>query len=146
MKLDLENILSSGAAAQLRQATVQGETETLTEVLICPPSYLEPVPCCAVTRESIRQGFELSLDEAIDQHVELQNALARLDVTCRVLPPVPGLADMCFTRDAAVTTPWGLLGLNPSMPHRRHEVTQLLEFARSSGLRIFGRVEQGMVE
>jgi len=146
MKLDLENILSSGGATQLRKAEVHGETDILSEVLICPPTYLEPVPCCAVTRESIRQGFEVSLDEAIDQHIELQNALARLGVTCRVLPPAPGLADMCFTRDAAVTTPWGLLGLNPSMPHRREEVTRLLEFARASGLRILGRIERGTVE
>lgn len=101
---------------------VQAETDRLTDVILCPPHYLAPVPCCAVTRSSLEGGFTACRSTALGQHAALIRLLRRHDVRCHVLEPWPDVADMCFTRDIGVSTPFGHVVLNPAMPHRRGEV------------------------
>ncbi|WP_420138462.1 dimethylarginine dimethylaminohydrolase family protein [Sphingomonas sp.] len=146
MKLELDYAYPAGSNIDDIAASVSGETDTLVEVILAVPSHLEPVPCCAATRASLRGGFSVSQMEAMRQHRELQRALERWDVRCRLLPAEPDLADLCFTRDAAVTTPWGLLGLNPALPHRAREVDYLLQFARNAGIPIFDTLRHGTAE
>src|SRR5881628_355010 len=134
MKLEF----SGGTAGALQRQTVQagifGETDPLTEVALCRPTYLEAVPCCSVTRESLCDGFQPSIVEATRQHMMLEATLEANGVATRLLMPQPGMPDMCFMRDSAVVTPWGLLGLNPAAAHRRMEPAQILIFARNLGL------------
>jgi len=134
---------SSGRTAQLG---VWSETDPLTEVLLCPPTYLEAVPCCSVTRESLREGFAPSIVEATRQHMALESALVASGAVTRRLTPQPGMPDLCFTRDSAVMTPWGLLGLNPAASHRRLEPAQLLLHARDAGIPTLGAIEVGTIE
>ncbi len=101
---------------------VQGETDHLTDVILCPPHYLEPVPCCAVTRSSLESGFRACRSTALEQHAALIGLLRRRNVRCHLLEASPDMADMCFTRDIGVSTPFGHVVLNPAMPHRRGEV------------------------
>jgi arginine deiminase len=134
MKLDFgafEGAAATRGSSQPFIAHVSGETDPLTDVLLCAPHHLAPVPCCAVTRHSIESGFETSAGQAIRQHRALIAALERHGIACHHLPASPNQPDMCFTRDVGVATPWGMVALNPAMPHRRGEVDALLTaFAR----------------
>lgn len=131
MKVELWAGGETGAVRTLSRKTViaelWGETDRLTDVLLCPPSHLAPIPCCSVTRQSLENGFKVSPDVALRQHAALVTALELHGVRCHMLDPNPGLPDMCFTRDVAVSTPFGLVALNPAMPHRRAEVDALID-------------------
>jgi N-dimethylarginine dimethylaminohydrolase len=124
---------------------VHGETDVLTDVLLCPPSHLAPVPCCSATRESLAAGFETDTALALAQHRALRALLTGRGVRCHMLEPVPGLADLCFTRDGAVTTPWGPVLLNPAMPHRRREVRHVEDRLVALGAAPI-RISQGSIE
>ena len=106
MKLEFDYAFAAGANSQRTPLGVNGETDILTDVMLASPLHLEAVPCCAATRASLRDGFAVSQLEAMRQHRQLQKVLERRGVRCRLLPAEPGLADLCFARDAAVTTPW----------------------------------------
>jgi len=141
--------LGGTAGALQRQVTPSGvwsETDRLTEVLLCRPTFLEAVPCCSVTRESLHDGFSPSIAEATRQHMMLEAILEANGVATRQLVAQPGLPDLCFTRDSAVMTPWGLLGLNPAAAHRRMEPAQMLIYARNAKVPALGAIEVGTVE
>lgn len=105
-----------------RSPGVLSDTARLREVVLCAPSYLAPVPCCSVTCEKLRDGFQSNTELAGRQHHALQLALKRVGVRCHLIPAAPDMPDLAFARDVAVTTPWGLVLLNPAMPHRAIEV------------------------
>jgi len=124
---------------------VTGETDRLTDVILCPPYHLQAVPCCTVTRESLRAGFAISMDEALAQHAALVDLLSKHGVRTHMLDPSPDLADMCFTRDIGVATPFGLVALRPAMPHRRGETEALLQACARWSLPV-SKIQQGTIE
>ncbi len=148
MKVDFET-LGAGAAihtpAQIPAAHVTSETDILTDVILCPPHHLAPVPCCAVTRNHLDQGFATCTDQALEQHGRLAEALRRQGVRTHMLSPSPDLPDMCFTRDSGVATPWGMVALNPAMPHRRGEVEALIDACSRWSLPVH-RITRGTIE
>lgn len=144
MKFDLDNNFATGALA--RSYSVRGETDRLTDVLLCVPDHLSAVPCCAVTRASIQNGFVVSTDAASAQHDALRTALQAAGVRCHAVHALSDLPDMCFTRDSAVMTPWGLLGLKPALPHREREVDHVMRYAERKRVPVLGRIELGTVE
>lgn len=148
MKLDLLAGFGGGGAlrAAPRPFAVSGETDRLTDVLLCPPSHLAPVPCCSVTRESLRAGFSVSTGAALAQHRALARSLIGAGVRVHMLPARPDLPDLCFTRDSAVMSPWGLIVLNPAAPHRRAEADHLARWATAEGIAIAHRVRVGTAE
>jgi N-dimethylarginine dimethylaminohydrolase len=146
MKAEFLGGTADALARQNAHLGVASETDRLTEVLLCRPTYLEAVPCCSVTRSSLDDGFTPSLFDATRQHIELEAVLEANGVACRLLPAQPGMPDLCFTRDSAVMTPWGLLGLNPAAAHRRMETAQMLVFARNARMPTLGAIEIGTVE
>lgn len=127
------------------QCYVTGETDWLTDVILCPPHHLQAVPCCAVTRESVRTGFAISLDEALAQHETLVDLLSKHGVRCHMLNPSPDLPDMCFTRDIGVATPFGLVTLRPALPHRRGEIAALLQACAHWDIPA-SRIDRGAIE
>ena len=71
MKIDFgayEGATAASFAFEDRSFKLSGETDRLTDVLLCPPHYLAPVPCCAVTRQNLAQGLVTQVDEAQRQH------------------------------------------------------------------------------
>lgn len=147
MKLELEvdRPFSRHAVVEDR-FRVAGEAHRLRRVLVCPPDFLRPVPCCSVTKESIRAGFVPQAAEALRQHRMLCDRLAACGVAVERLAPVPGLADACFTRDVAATTPWGLVALNPRLEHRALEVAYFIDWARRTSRASVGRITAGHIE
>lgn len=146
MKAEFLGGTAGALARQNAHPGVASETDRLTEVLLCRPTYLEAVPCCSVTRASLDDGFRPSVFDATRQHMQLEATLEANGVACRLLPAQPGMPDLCFTRDSAVMTPWGLLGLNPASAHRRMETAQMLVFARNARIPTVGAIEIGTVE
>ncbi|WP_200956565.1 dimethylarginine dimethylaminohydrolase family protein [Sphingomonas sp. Root50] len=131
---------------KLEKCSVWSETDRLTDVLLCRPVFLEPVPCCSVTQQSLRDGFTTSVPAALAQHRALQAALERHRVRCHFLDPSESMPDMCFTRDALLTTPWGLLALKPAALHRQAEADHALKALRSIGAPLAARVRRGTAE
>ena len=147
MKHDLDRVRRHGAASLVDTATgYRSESAALRDVLLCPPTYLAPVPCCSVTRESLRAGFTASTARALDQHRALRTALEEYGVACHILPAAADLPDLCFTRDIAAATPFGIVALNPAMPHRRREVDQLVSTLAAWGSPVAGRIAAGTIE
>ena len=94
-----------------------------------------------------RQAVAAESGGAVDEDAA---ALAHIFFNA-LLPAQPvwvseGLADLCFARDVAVTTPWGLVALNPALGHRSVEVDHLLAAMQSQGIRPIARIEQGTIE
>jgi N-dimethylarginine dimethylaminohydrolase len=129
-----------------RQWCVRSESDPLTDVLLCEPAYLRPVPCCSVTCESLVDGFETDTQAAIHQHRLLQRTLFRLGVRCHVIDAQPGLADLCFTRDTSIVTPWGPVLLNPALAHRQSEVRHVDSFLAKMGVRATHGILAGTIE
>ena len=137
---------AAALSPKLRRCSVKSETDRLTDVLLCRPSFLEPVPCCSVTKESLRDGFATSVPVALAQHRTLQEVLERNGVRCHLVAPDPAMPDMCFTRDALLTTPWGLLALKPAAAHRQAEADIALKALRAIGAPLAARVRRGTAE
>jgi arginine deiminase len=130
MKVEFDLATSSGLVGpcvSLSPAFVSCETDRLTDVVLCPPHHLAPVPCCAVARTSLENGFSTRTAAALEQHAALVDLLREHGVRCHMLQPSPDLPDMCFTRDVGVATPFGLVALAPAMPHRQDEVAALTQ-------------------
>lgn len=147
MKIDFADRLSAPfTEPAYKRFSVWSESDPLAEVLLCRPSHLAPVPCCSKTKESVRNGFSLSTGLALRQHDALHDALASRGIACRFMPAAAGMPDLCFTRDAAVTTPWGIVGLNPAKPHRRPEVDHVAAVLSRLGGRPISRIQGGHIE
>jgi len=125
---------------------VDSETGRLTRLLLSPPTHLAMVPCNAVTRDSLARGLSSCAASAGAQHRALVARLEAAGVECHIVPPKPGLADLAFTRDSVLMTPWGLVELRPSEPHRRGEPAHLAGALRAFGIESIGAVDEGRVE
>lgn len=148
MKLELEAEDRFGRISRRTSSDLQvtGESHPLRRVLLCAPHHLEPVPCCSVTKESIRAGFQSDGAVALDQHRRLREILADNGVAVELLPAMPGLPDLCFTRDIGVSTPWGLVALNPALGHRASEVAHFRSWAEADGGSRIEQITGGRIE
>lgn len=125
---------------------VASETGELADVLLCAPAFLEMVPCNSVSRDSIGKGLLASPSLAARQHDALVAALEQNGARCHFVPPSPGLADLCFTRDAVLMSPWGLIELRPAAPHRRAEPGHVARAAAALGVPHLDRIVAGSIE
>jgi N-dimethylarginine dimethylaminohydrolase len=125
---------------------VDSEYGVLRDVMLSAPEHLEMVPCNSVTKASLDGGLTLCADTTAAQHARLVGALEREGVRCHFVPSAAELADLCFTRDSTLMTPWGLLTLVPAVGHRSAEAAQVRRAAESWGVPILGALEDGCVE
>ena len=122
------------------------ETGRLTDVLLSAPAYLKMVPCNEVTRDSLAQGLSTCSATAVKQHKEFASALGSAGVRCQFVPPHSSMADLSFTRDSALMSPWGLIELRPAASHRQAETAHVAAAARKIGVPVHGRVREGRIE
>lgn len=151
MLLDLAAPATPSGAAKfmLAGATRWGadsEHGVLRDVMLSVPRHLEVIPCNSVARDSLAQGLACSTSEAARQHEALVRTLTLEGVRCHFVPPRSDLADLCFTRDSTLMTPWGLLELNLSAPHRKSEPGHVASAAARLGVPLLGRLSEGQVE
>jgi N-dimethylarginine dimethylaminohydrolase len=151
MKLDFLQVGGGGTTvAAIGSATIDcrvgGETETLRHVLLSSPAHLQAVPCCSATQRSLRDGFEVSADGAMAQHRRLRATLEDAGVVCHVGPAAADMPDLCFARDTLATSPWGLVVLNPALPHRRREVDHAVAAVATAGIAPVRRIRAGSIE
>lgn len=146
MKLEFLQQLTGGRVDAATRWRVFAESDRLTDVVLSEPTYLAPVPCCSATIESLAAGFETDVSVAMAQHRQLRRTLESLGVRCHMLPAMPDMPDLCFTRDTVVTTPCGPLLLNPALPHRQREVEHMERFLMEQGAMPIGRIEHGHIE
>jgi N-dimethylarginine dimethylaminohydrolase len=125
---------------------IETEYGRLSDVMLCAPSHMRPVPCCSVTVQALKRGFEHSVQKAVHQHRALVRAFEVAGVRCHIVQPDPTLPDACFARDAVTMTPWGLLELRPAAAHRSGEARQVCDAVRRRGVPIAGRIDEGNVE
>jgi N-dimethylarginine dimethylaminohydrolase len=125
---------------------VDSEYGRLTDVMLSAPRHLELVPCNAVSIENHRNGVTCSADIADQQHSRLVRALEAEGVRCHLVPPVEGLADLSFTRDATLMSPWGLIALNPAVDHRFAEVAHVRGAVQGWDVPLCGAIEGGRIE
>lgn len=122
------------------------EYGVLRDVMLSAPRHLEMVPCNSVTKASLEDGLALCSTETATQHAALVKVLEREGVRCHFVPPEPDLADLCFTRDSTLMTPWGLLTLRPAVAHRSEEAAIVRRAAENWGVSVMGALEEGCVE
>ena len=152
MKLDFSDFhMAAGRQADVltRPTTPWGllsESDRLTDVLLVSPDHLAPVPCCSVTREKLRDGYQTDLTGARDQHAVLIDALQLASVQTHIMAGAPELPDMVYARDAGLMTPWGYLPLAPGAAHRRRESRLLADHIASLGIPVLPQVANGTVE
>lgn len=125
---------------------VASETGRLTDVLLSAPTHLSMVPCNAVTRRSLAGGLALQPLAAARQHRGLAAALTKAGVRCHWVPSKPGLADLAFTRDSVLMSPWGLIELRLAAAHRRAEPGHVAEAVAALGVPYWGRIKEGRIE
>lgn len=147
---DLSRLRASDPAKAVPYGA-SSETGVLRDVLLAQPQYLEAVPCCAVTRARLRDGFSACCTTALAQHRALSQTLRQQGVQVVQVPALEGLADLCFVRDAVSISPWGLIRLAPAKPHRRREAEHVAAFAQLWGVPVLapdfdgGTIEGGDV-
>jgi len=129
-----------------RRWGVDSEYGRLTDVMLSSPRHLELVPCNAVSIENHRNGVACCPDLAAEQHARLVEALEGEGVRCHLVPPVEGLADLSFARDATFMSPWGLVALRPAVEHRQAEVDHIRRSAQAWDVPLYGAVTEGRVE
>lgn len=125
---------------------VASEYGRLTDVMLSAPRHLELVPCNSVSIENHRNGITCSPALAAEQHSRLVAALEQEGVRCHLVPPVEGLADLSFTRDATLMTPWGLVALSPAVEHRLAEVRHIRAAVRGWNVPLLATIEEGRIE
>ena len=125
---------------------VDSEYGRLLDVMVSPPPHLEIVPCNSISIGALDRGMSCCSDTAGRQHRALVTALQAEGVRCHVVPPSEDMPDLSFTRDAALMTPWGLLQLNPSAPHREAEAAHVRDASRKWGVPMLGAIEEGKIE
>jgi arginine deiminase len=125
---------------------VDSEYGLLTDVMVCAPDHLEVIPCNTVARDSMARGLACFPDEAARQHEAFLQALTAAGVRCHRVPTAADHADLCFTRDSTLMTPWGLLELGLAEPHRAAEPAHVAAAAPRWGVPLLGSVGEGRIE
>jgi N-dimethylarginine dimethylaminohydrolase len=126
--------------------TVDSETGTLKEVLVCPPTYFEWLPVNTSGLRSLASGASIDRDVVVAQHGELVDALRQSGATVRELEPQPHLKYMVYTRDSSIVTPWGPVVTQMRKPQRWGEFAYLAEFYESLDSPVWRYITHGSVE
>ena len=110
------------------QWTVNSETGTLRDVLLCRPDHYEWIPTNDIARRALDQGTKADPQGLALQYGELESALSDAGVSRHYLKPEAGLPYQVYTRDSSQVTPWGVMLTQLERPQRRGEIGSILEF------------------
>lgn len=126
---------------------LSSETGRLTEVLVCPPDHYRWLPTNAIARRTLAAGgAQPSLQALAAQHRELADALEQAGVRVHMLPPLPHLPYMAYTRDSVVVTHRGPVLCQLERPQRRGEYAPLLDWHAAAGSGFWRLASAGTLE
>ncbi len=113
MKVDFDafdgGLMGRSPVATL-ESHVAGETDRLTDVILCSPHHLAPTPCCAVTRGTLADGFTTDNEEALRQHEILVATPFARPATASSRSTSPSLR---FAEEASIASPSHYAGFRP---------------------------------
>jgi len=135
----------NGGTAPLTHWGWRNETDPLTDVLLCKPTYAKHLATSSMTKKALREN-PANMDIARKQHDELAAAYAHFGVKVHYMTPEPELPMQHYTRDSAVMTPWGPIITNMSQWWRRGENYAAIRFYESMGIPIYDMVTAGTME
>ncbi|MBH0237310.1 dimethylarginine dimethylaminohydrolase family protein [Methylobrevis albus] len=133
-------------AGEAPKWTVDSETGTLREVLLCRPDFYDWIPTNDIARRTIAAGGRLDPQALQAQYAELEAALDDAGVVRHYLTPAPQLPYQVYTRDSSQVTPWGPMVTQLFRPQRRGEVASIVDFYASAGCPIWRFASSGAVE
>jgi N-dimethylarginine dimethylaminohydrolase len=125
---------------------IDSETGLLRDVLLCRPEHYEWLPISDIAQQSLSTGLSFDRDRALAQHASLIDTLRAASVQCHFIEPVPGLPDLCWTRDSSQVTPWGPAITRLSEAARREENQIVLNYFEQLSTPLWGNVVTGNIE
>lgn len=78
---------------------VKNATNTLKQVLLCPPTYFEFEPINVITEDWLKKGEKVNKAECMREHADFVQAYQENGVEVVLMDPTPGLTYEVFARD-----------------------------------------------
>src|SRR5687768_10496741 len=129
----------NGGTRPLSQWGFHNETDPLTDVLLCKPTYAKHLATSSLSKKYLRDD-PAKMDLARKQHDELVAAYEHFGVKVHFITPEPELAMQHYTRDSSVMTPWGAIITAMAQWWRRGENYACIGFYEAMGIPIYDMV------
>jgi len=123
----------------------RNETDVLTDVLLCEPTYGKHLATSSLSRRTLRDD-PANMEQARAQHKELIKAYEHFGVKVHLMPPEPELPMQHYTRDSSVMTPWGPIITAMAQWWRRGENYAAIRHYERMGIPIYDMVTAGAME
>ncbi len=135
----------NGGTKPLAKWGFRNETDPLTDVLLCRPTYAKHLATSSLSKKYLRDA-PANMDVARKQHDELIKAYESFGVKVHLVPPQPDLPMQHYTRDSSVMTPWGPIITAMAQWWRRGENYAAIRHYESLGIPIYDMVTAGTFE
>jgi len=135
----------AGGTNALSKWGFRNETDPLTDVLLCKPTYGKHLATSSLSKKYLRDN-PANMDIARKQHDELAAAYKHFGVNVHFMTPEPELPMQHYTRDSSVMTPWGAIITAMAQYWRRGENYACVRFYESMGIPIYDMVTAGTME
>ncbi len=135
----------NGGTKPLTKWGFRNETDILTDVLLCKPTYGRHLATSSLSKKYLREN-PANMDVARKQHDELIKAYENFGVKVHLAPPQPDLPMQHYTRDSSVMTPWGPIITAMAQWWRRGENYAAIRHYETLGIPIYDMVTAGTFE
>ena len=135
-----------GGTPALEQWGINSEYGVLREVLVGPADHFKWLQTSAISKRSIRLGWEFDAQVAKAQHAELLAAFKDAGVEVHILSADPKLHYQIFARDSSVMTPWGPIITQMGHVWRRGEYAPAIKFYEQMQIPIYDMITAGSFE
>jgi N-dimethylarginine dimethylaminohydrolase len=135
----------NGGTKPLTKWGFRNETDVLTDVLLCKPTYGRHLATSSLSKKYLREN-PANMDVARKQHDELIKAYENFGVKVHLAPPQPDLPMQHYTRDSSVMTPWGPIITAMAQWWRRGENYAAIRHYETLGIPIYDMVTAGTFE
>lgn len=121
------------------------ETDVLTDVLLCEPTYGKHLATSSLSKRNLRDA-PANMELARQQHKDLIKAYEHFGVNVHLMTPEPELPMQAYTRDSSVMTLWGPIITAMAQWWRRGENYAAIRHYERMGIPIYDMVTAGTFE
>jgi N-dimethylarginine dimethylaminohydrolase len=136
----------NGGTTELERWGVNSEYGVLRDVLLGPPEHYRWLETSAISKRSLRLGFQFDNQVARAQHAEMRACYEDAGVRVHTLPADPNLPYQVFARDSSVMTPWGAIVTQMGHWWRRGEYAPVIRFYQDNDIPIYDMISAGGFE